>query len=146
MKIVFHVLTVTLICLTVTCAKTEQNKEKSPSGIPITLETKSQNAAGKVEKLRRAIVAYKYSGEGVWEKGINVKAGNQFFLNIEKSEPTPLKMGDRLEFKTAGAANVTGLSRREFNGYSSIFVIVDKPLSPDGDGFPNPIYISEDGG
>jgi hypothetical protein len=34
----------------------------------------------------------------------------------------------------------------ESKGYSSIFVIVDKPLSPDGDGYPNPIYILADKG
>jgi hypothetical protein len=146
MKIVFRILTVVLFCLPIACAKTERNKEKTPSGTPISSAMKSRTPAVSVEKSRRTIFAYNYSEAGIWEKGINIKAGNQFFINIEKSKPTPISTGERLEFKTAGVAIIIAISRMEFNGYSSIYVIVDKPLSPDGDGYPNPIFISEDRG
>jgi hypothetical protein len=71
-----------------------------------------------------------------WKNGIwTVKDGrNGFFISADAGK-VQLQAGTRLKFAKSGERTVTAVSVTP--PYINIFV--DKPLDPDGDGFPNKV-------
>jgi hypothetical protein len=89
----------------------------------------------------RAIRASSYSDGPDWRNGIHLSRTNLFFFSIGRDEATPLKAGDRLVFGLSGAAQVQTVSRMEQENRATIFVVVNRPLKPGGDGYPNGIIV-----
>jgi hypothetical protein len=80
----------------------------------------------------------KYSQENVWRSGISLNKPGMFFFMVEKKTYIPFNPGDRLKFTAAGEAVITAIYRSEKQEkFSQVFITVDKPLDPVGDGTPN---------
>ncbi len=83
-----------------------------------------------------------YYKENEWKNGISLKTTGMFFFVEKKGEFVPISIGDRLEFAAAGSTFVKGIwGKKEQGSYTNIFVTVDKPLDPAGDGAPHPIEV-----
>jgi len=116
------------------CSK---KKEEAPAPAPKISDVIKTPVARKSPKLN-GVRPYNYSDKSTWKNGINIKLGNQFFINIEKTEPSPIKVGNILTFPSIGDAVVKSVTRLEYKNYSSIFVNIDKKMDPVADGFPHP--------
>lgn len=91
---------------------------------------------------RAAIVANNYT-DNTWKNGINISGGgqNMFYFLINSVDANPIKVGDRLGFNKTGDAAVLKMEILQQGTVFSVFVTVDKPLDPVGDGFPNAIQV-----
>lgn len=91
---------------------------------------------------RAAIVANNYT-DATWKNGINVSGGGQngFYFLVNSVDANPIKVGDRLGFNKTGDAAVLKMDIAQQGAVFAVFVTVDKPLDPVGDGFPNAIQV-----
>ena len=88
-----------------------------------------------------------YSQENEWKNGISLKKPSMFFFMIDKKASIPFKAGNRLKLVTTGETLITEIYRHEAQEkLSQIFVTVNKPIDPVGDGNPHfiEILINED--
>jgi len=111
-----------------------------------TTDTKQSTTEKKPETQQavQSVVANNYS-ENDWKNGVSQRDGrsnNFYFVRLE-STPVNLKVGDTLNFAKTGKTIVQKINQLEPNekGMISVFVTVDKDLDPDGDGYPNKIFI-----
>jgi hypothetical protein len=121
------------------CSKKE---EKTDNTVP----EKKTTASVQVKKvtpatLPRVFKACDYTNDIRWRNGINWKEKNQFFISIGKKDLTPILPGYNMKFARTGEAKVLLVHRVDDPNKSNIFVTVNKTLDPNGDGFPNPIYL-----
>ncbi len=128
---------VVVFALLLGCSQKKENKEQK-----ITPAAKKiKKAPAKIE-ISRVFTTAKYSDGKDWQNGINIKNPGQFFINIAKKGLKPIKIGDKLQFASAGEAVVKKIGRQDNLDYATIFVTVDKNLDPAKDGNPNPIRIT----
>jgi hypothetical protein len=79
---------------------------------------------------------------GNWRNGINLTYHQMFLFCIETKDQTPIQIGDQIEFPKSGAATVTVVKRENRqDGFANVTVTVDKPLDPDGDGYPRKLTV-----
>lgn len=82
-----------------------------------------------------------FSGSG-WRNGVRIESGsNCFYFLAPWTSDLEVAPGDVVEFATTGRANVIGVEASPQNGLMSIFVTVDRPIDPVGDGFPNKVLV-----
>ncbi len=130
------------LAVVIGCSKKEEKKDNIVPG----KKTTGQVQVKQVKKvtpaaLPRVFRACDFSNNIKWLNGINRKEKNQFLISIGKNDPTPILVGYNLKFTRTGEARVLLVYRFEDPNKSSIFVTVNKTLDPNGDGFPNPIYL-----
>jgi len=83
-----------------------------------------------------------YSQENEWKNGINLKKPGMFFFMIDKKASIPFKAGNRLKLAATGETMIKEIYRHEAQEkLSQVFVTVNKPLDPVGDGNPHLIEI-----
>jgi hypothetical protein len=95
-----------------------------------------------VRLVRFDVQAAQYSKAGEWRNGIHLQTSGQLFFAIERGDQTPVAAGDKMRFARSGEATVTRVDRQpREDAFANVFVIVDKPLDPVADGYPNPITV-----
>lgn len=111
-------------------------------GVDKELDPVGDGYPNKVYLKRVQIRPGNYSKENEWKNGISLKTTGMFFFVVKKDSPTPISIGDKLEFAAAGRTVVKGIwEKKEQGPYTNIFVTVDKPLDPAVDGAPHPIEV-----
>ncbi len=133
-----NILTFFLIsAVLVSCSKKEEKKENTINA--------PQGATTPIEKqypvLQRMVTALKITDNDNWINGISVKDSAHLVIQINREDFTPFDVGYKLKFALSGEAEVLKISRVEIKERSNIFVTVNKPLDPVGDGNPNPIIV-----
>jgi len=132
-----------LVSLWVGCSKAGKKEEAEVTGTPG--KTQEPVAEEKVQKesavLPRILYPVKYTDGARWSNGIDTEKKNVFFIAVAKNTPTPIKIGYRLKFASAGEAVVRNVYLLKQEDKDSIFIRVDKNLDPGGDGAPHPIYV-----
>jgi hypothetical protein len=95
------------------------------------------------QPLARATICAKNFTDATWKNGIRNRSGDQnvFYFNVDSARYNPINVGDLLHFKTTGNAIVTKISVVPKDSRFAVFVTVDRPLDPVGDGFPNVIFV-----
>lgn len=82
-----------------------------------------------------------FSGSG-WHNGVRIDGGsNSFYFLAPRTSDPEVVPGDVVEFATSGRANVLRVEASPQNGVLSVFVTVDRPIDPAGDGFPNKVFV-----
>lgn len=130
------------LALVLGCSSSEDKKEPAkPSANPETIKKIKVEKKGSLTP--EPIVATKYSDKKEWNNGINIKTGKMFFFNLPKNVRNPVSKGCRVRLAASGEMVVQEVSSMDSadKSSSSIFVTVDRPLDPNGDGSPNPIQI-----
>jgi len=69
-----------------------------------------------------------------WKNGIHLTKTGYFYFLLDKKEPTPVQVGNKVRFAQSGEAVVRDVFRTENPKMASIFVGVDKALDPAGAG------------
>jgi hypothetical protein len=89
------------------------------------------------------IVAQEYS-DATWQNGVyrtSNKGKGVFFVVLSKGASLPCKPNHTLIFSKSGKAKVINVDVLQNPDSRSVFISVDIPLDPVGDGFPNPIGL-----
>jgi hypothetical protein len=84
-----------------------------------------------------------------WENGIVRPDGKKgslpgpgiLLVSWDKKKPVPVKTGDILVFAKSGAATIVNISQVPYPTSINLFISVNKPLDPAGDGNPNKVAI-----
>jgi hypothetical protein len=77
-----------------------------------------------------------------WRNGVRTDgASNAFYFLASSVSELGVAPGDLVEFATTGSARVMRVDSSEQNGLVSVFVTVDQPIDPVGDGFPNKVLV-----
>jgi len=88
------------------------------------------------------LVANNFTG-AEYRGGVSTKAGANglFYFLIDPPGPAPLRAGSKLVFAKSGPASVVRVDSAPQGTKIAVFIQVDKPLDPDGDGYPHPIRV-----
>jgi hypothetical protein len=125
------------------CSKTEKKAKIAGDQNPMKKLVKqaSPRTGGEGSEVTGLFHAANYTDNRKWLKGIDTKEKNVFIFSVPKNSPTPLTVRCRLQFASAGEAEVRSVYRMEKPAHAAIFIKVDKNLDPNKDGFPNPIFL-----
>jgi hypothetical protein len=89
-----------------------------------------------------SITPNNFSGMG-WRNGVRTDgASNMFYFIAPRISEPYFEFGDTIEFAKSGKAGVLSVEPSQQNGVMSVYVTVDRPIDPVGDGFPNKIYFT----
>lgn len=89
-----------------------------------------------------SLQAVNYSKQGLWDRGISLREPGLFLVLVDRKAAVPFAAGDRLRFAAAGEAAIVKVARQEgADRFLRVFVTVDRPLDPLGDGHPHPIRL-----
>lgn len=128
-----------LILLSIVITAIAACSDKANDTKQITNDKKPQS-----QQAVQSIVTNNYSGDD-WKNGVLQRDGrsNNFYFIRHESVLIDVKVGDTLVFAKTGKAVVQKINQIAPNekGMISIYVTVDKDLDPDGDGYPNKIFI-----
>lgn len=89
-----------------------------------------------------SITPNNFSGAG-WRNGIRTDgASNMFYFIAPRISETRFGCGDTIEFAKSGNATIVSIEPSQQNGIMCVYVTVDKPIDPVGDGFPNRVFVT----
>ena len=135
------VILIAVFAIVIGCSKKEDKTSKVSSPATEKGNRVVVNEAKKGYSFPLEFHASTYTDDTKWFNGIGRQEKNRFFFPINKEDPTPLMPGYKMEFAKSGEAVVVDVYRHDQTDNSNIFVTVDKNLDPEGDGYPNPIFV-----
>ena len=97
-------------------------------------------------KLADATVTPNNYSSSDWRNGIASSGGNagrMFYFIVPNLESNPVRVGSTLRFAASGDATATRVDVSPQGSVHAVFVSVDRPLDPLGDGYPHPVLVKE---
>lgn len=126
-----------IVCLAIiglaACGKKQQPPTPAPAAVPAPQTQAAPAPTG--------FTTVSYTDGKKWQNGIDITDPVNFFIRVANDQPIPIRVGHLLRFNAAGDVVVQRVYLYKQEKESQLFIQVDKPLDPIGDGSPHRFTI-----